>query len=90
MAEEDRQRLDDEERGISKKGGKPVTNGFGAAPRGNSQADSVKAIKTKPKAADVEKYAEITPTDKGIHTLQATDAEIRSWYGGNDDEPLDR
>jgi hypothetical protein len=76
--------------GISKKGGKPITNGFGAAPRGKSQADVVKPIKAKPKAADVKKFAKITPTDKGVHTLQATDAEIRSWYGGNDDEPLDR
>ena len=37
--------------GIRKKGGKPITNGFGAAPRGKSQADTVKPIKTKPKAA---------------------------------------
>ena len=76
--------------GISKKGGKPVTNGFGCHKPPKSQADVVKPIKAKPKAADVQKFAKITPTDKGVHTLQATDAEIRSWYGGNDDEPLDR
>jgi hypothetical protein len=66
--------------GIRKKGGKPVTNGFGAAPRGKSQADTVKPIKMKPKAADVKKFADITPTDEGVHTLPATDAEMHKMY----------
>jgi hypothetical protein len=73
------------ESGISKKGGKPVTNGFGSHAAPKSQADAVKPIKTRPKAADVKKFTEITPPDESIHTVRATDAEIENLEGGEED-----
>jgi hypothetical protein len=72
--------------GISKRGGKPVTNGFGTHPSPKSQADSVAPIRMKIKAADVRKYAKITPADESVHTLPATEAEYHEMYSGTGPE----
>jgi hypothetical protein len=72
--------------GISKRGGKPVTNGFGTHPSPKSQADSVAPIRMKIKEADVRKYAKITPADDSVHTLPATEAEYHEMYSGTGPE----
>ena len=45
---------------------------LGATSSPKSQADTVKPIKMKAKAADVKRFAQIMPPDDSVHTLQAT------------------
>ena len=72
--------------GISKKGGKPVPNGFASHQFPKSQADTVAPIKMKLKAADVKRFEQITPVDDSVHTLPATEAEHHEMYSGTGPE----